>query len=80
MPQEMKCTFLTRKEKCNGNYTDCHLDPHVGWRFPHLASQQELGILSQRRTRIGPSGSDHPAAPWEDLKRFYSTGNHYEFV
>lgn len=70
MLQEMRGMFQTRKEKSHGNHTDCHLDPDVGWRSSHLAPQQELGILSQRRTRIGPSDSDHPVAPWEDLKRF----------
>lgn len=61
--------FQTRKEKGHGNHTDCHLDPHAGGRPSHLAPQQELGILSQRRARIDPSDSDHPAAPWADMTR-----------
>ena len=62
--------FYTKKEKSHGNNTACHLDPYAGWRSSHMASQQELGILSQRRTWIGPPDSDHPVTPWEDLKRF----------
>ena len=60
----------TGKEKIHGNHTDCDPDPNVGWRYSHLAPQQKMGILSQRRTRIGPSDPDHPAAPGADLKRF----------
>ena len=59
---------LIGKEESHGNHTDCHLDPHVRWRSSHLAPQQELGILSQRRTRINPSDFDHLAATWKDLK------------
>ena len=70
MMREMSGLFRTRKEKSHGNHTACHPDPNVDWRASHLAPQQEMGILSQRRTRIDPSDSDHPAASWEDLKRF----------
>jgi len=70
----------SRKEKSHGNHTTCHLNPPAGWRSSQLATQQELGILSQRRTRINPSDPDHPAAPWADLKRFWNLRDHYEFV
>lgn len=61
--------FTHHKEERHGNNTDRHFNPHAYRRTAHLASQQKLGILSQRRTRIDPSDSDHPVAPWEDLKR-----------
>ena len=62
-------TFQTRKEKSHGDHTGYHLDPYVGWRSSYMATQQELGVLSKRRTGIDPSDSDHPAALWEDIKR-----------
>lgn len=42
-----------RKEKSHGNHADYNPDSHVSWRFSPPAPQ-EMGILSQRRTRIGP--------------------------
>ena len=61
---------ITGKEEKHGYHTDHHFGPRAYRRTAHLASQQELGILSQRRNRIDPSDSGHPVAPWEDLKIF----------
>jgi len=69
MLQEIRGTFQTRKEKSNGYNTDRHFNPRTYRCTTHMAPQQELGILSQRRTRIDPSDYYHPVAPWEDLKR-----------
>ena len=47
-------TVQREKKKSYGNHADCNPDSHVSWRSSHLAPQQEMGILSQRRTRIDP--------------------------
>ena len=60
----------TEKEKRHGHDTDHHFGPRADRRTACLASQQELGILSQRRTWTDLVDSAHFAAPWEDLKRF----------
>jgi hypothetical protein len=45
-----------------------------------LAAQQELGILSKRRTRGDRLNPDHPVTPWKDLKRFQGMRTHCELV
>jgi hypothetical protein len=71
------CNKLSkRKEKKHGNHPDCHPDPHGAWRSTKVAPQQGLGILSQRRPWIDSFDSDHPSAPWADIKeRLYSNRN-----
>jgi uncharacterized protein YjbJ (UPF0337 family) len=59
---------ITGKEERHGNNTDHHFDSRASRRTAHLASQQELGILSQRRNRIDPSDFDHPGADGAALK------------
>ena len=66
----------TGKGGKNGHNTNHHSNPHAYRRNAHLATQQELGILSQRRTRIGSSDSDHPFTSREDIKIFLSTLYH----
>jgi len=68
--REKKAAPIAGKEERHVHNTDHHFDPRVYRRTAHLASQQGLGILSQRRTRIGPSDSDHPVAAWKDLRKF----------
>ena len=59
---------ITGKEEKHGDDTDRYFNSHPRWRTTNLASQQELGILSQRRTWIGSSDFDHPGADGADLK------------
>jgi uncharacterized protein YjbJ (UPF0337 family) len=59
---------ITGKEEKHGYDTDRYFDSRLRRRTSHLASQQELGILSQRWTWIGSSDFDHPGADGADLK------------
>jgi hypothetical protein len=59
---------ITGKEKKYGYDIDRYFNSHLRRRTAHLASQQKLGILSQRWTWIGSSDFDHPAADGADLK------------
>jgi uncharacterized protein YjbJ (UPF0337 family) len=59
---------ITGKEEKYGHDTDRYFDSRLRRRTSHLASQQELGILSQRWTWIGSSDFDHPGADGADLK------------
>ena len=61
---------ITGKEKRRGLDTDHRFGPRGYRRTAHLASQQELGILPQRRARVAPPDSDHPITPWADLKGY----------
>jgi uncharacterized protein YjbJ (UPF0337 family) len=61
-------TQTTEKETKNGNDTDRYFDSRFGRRNPHLAPQQELGILSQRGAWIGSADCTHPSADGSDLK------------
>ena len=45
--------------------TSHHFDPHAYRRTAHLALQFGLGILSEWRSRIGPSHSNHSVA-WDE--------------
>ena len=58
----------TRKEEKYGYDTDRYFNSRPRRRTTHLASQQELGILSQRWTWIGSSDFDHPGADGADLR------------
>ena len=58
---------ITGKEEKHGYDTDHYFDSRLRRRTTHLASQQELGILSQRWTWIGSSNFDHPGADGADL-------------
>jgi uncharacterized protein YjbJ (UPF0337 family) len=58
----------TGKEEKHGDDTDRYFDSRLGRRTTNLASQQELGILSQRRNWIGTSDFNYPGAHWADLK------------
>jgi uncharacterized protein YjbJ (UPF0337 family) len=59
---------ITEKEEKYGYDTDRYFDSRLSRRTTHLASQQELGILSQWRTWIGSSDFDHPGADGADLR------------
>jgi len=59
---------ITGKEEKHGYDTDYYFDSRLSRRTTHLASQQELGILSQRWNWIGTSNFDHPGADGADLK------------
>jgi hypothetical protein len=59
---------MTGEEKNHGYDTDRYFDSHLSWRTANLASQQELGILSQRWTWNDCSDFDHPAADGADMK------------
>ena len=56
------------KEEKHGYDTDRYFGTHLSRRTAHLASQQELGILSQRWTWIDSSDYNHPAADGANLK------------
>ena len=58
----------TGKEEKHGYDTDHYFDSRLSRRTTNLASQQELGILSQRWTWIGSSDFNHPGADGADLK------------
>ena len=60
---------IAGKEVRYGDYTDRYSYSRLSRRTTHLASQQEMGILSQRRNRIGSSDCAHPAADGTDLRR-----------
>ena len=59
---------ITGKEKKHGYDTDHYFDSRLSRRTTHLATQQELGILSQRWNWIGSSDFNHPGADGADLK------------
>ena len=59
---------ITGKEEKHGHDTDRYFDSRLRRRTSHLASQQELGILSQRWTWIGTSDFNHPGADGADLR------------
>ena len=56
------------KEEKHGYDTDRYFDSRLSRRTTHLASQQELGILSQRWNWIGTSDFNHPGADGADLR------------
>jgi hypothetical protein len=56
------------KEEKHGYDTDRYFDSRLSRRTTHLASQQELGILSQRWNWIGSSDFNHPGADGADLR------------
>ena len=60
-------TQITEKEEVYGYDTDRYSNYRLRRRTADLAPQQELGILSQRRTWIGSSDSDHPGAAGADM-------------
>jgi len=60
-------TQTTGKEEEYGYDTDRYFGSRPRRRTADLASQQELGILSQRRPWIGSSDSDHPGAAGADM-------------
>ena len=59
---------ITGKEKKQGYDTDRYFDSRLRRRTTHLASQQELGILSQRWNWIGSSNFNYPGADGADLR------------
>ena len=59
---------ITGKEEKHGYDTDRYFNSHPRRRTTHLASQQELGILSQRWNWIGSSNFNHPGADGADLR------------
>ena len=59
---------ITGKEEKHGYDTDRYFNSHPRRRITHMASQQELGILSQRWNWIGSSNFNHPGADGADLK------------
>jgi hypothetical protein len=59
---------ITGKEEKHGYDTDHYFDSRLSRRTTHLASQQELGILSQRWNWIGTSNFNHPGADGADLR------------
>jgi uncharacterized protein YjbJ (UPF0337 family) len=59
---------ITGKEEKHGYDTDHYFDSRLSRRTTHLASQQELGILSQRWNWIGTSDFNHPGADGADLR------------
>ena len=59
---------ITGKEEKHGYDTDHYFDSRLSRRTTHLASQQELGILSQRWNWIGSSDFNHPGADGADLR------------
>ena len=56
------------KERKHGHNTDRYFGTHSRRRTTHLASQQELGILSQWWTWIDRFDFDYSAAVGADLK------------
>lgn len=59
---------LTETEEKHEYNIDRYSRHRFGRRTSHLATQQELGILSQRRTGSGSADFDHPDADGTDLK------------
>ena len=59
---------ITGKEEKHGYDTDHYFDSRLSRRTTHLASQQELGILSQRWNWIGSSDFNHLGADGADLR------------
>ena len=59
---------ITGKEEKQGYDSDRYFDSRLRRRTSHLASQQELGILSQRWNWIGSSDFDHSGADGADLR------------
>jgi uncharacterized protein YjbJ (UPF0337 family) len=57
----------TAEEEKYGYDTDSYFDSRSHRRSADLASQQKLGILSQRRPWIGSSDSDHTDAAGADM-------------
>ena len=59
---------ITGKEEKHGYDTDHYFDSRLRRRTTHLASQQELGILSQRWNWIGSSNFNYSGADGADLR------------
>jgi uncharacterized protein YjbJ (UPF0337 family) len=59
---------ITVKDEKQRYDSDRYFDSRLRRRTTNLASQQELGILSQRRTWIGSSDFDHLGAYGADLR------------
>jgi hypothetical protein len=59
----------------NGNDTDRYFDTRLSRRNTHLASQSELGILSQRWNWTGAADCTYPSPNGADLKCYMLDGN-----
>ena len=60
-------------EELNGNDSDHHFDSVAAGCFADVAIQQRLGILPERRTRVGPGNYHHPCPHGAILSKLEGT-------
>jgi hypothetical protein len=67
MYQSNALGMIRIKEEKNVYRTDCYFNPYSRWRTADLATLQEMGVLSQRWSRIDSCDFDHSAGAGTDL-------------